>query len=87
MNDIDTAPIHFIHTYTRVAPFFSEMAILWGFLRYTTKGQKFWPYGLFKAARSKRKKKFKNQVWLKMLRIVQFSEKCKNSKNFSKSAK
>ena len=37
--------------------FFSEMAILWGFLRYTTKGQKFWPYGLFKAARPKRPKK------------------------------
>ena len=42
----------------RVESFFSEMAILWGLLRYTTKGQKFWPYGLFKAARPKRPKKF-----------------------------
>ena len=35
----------------------------------------------------KGQKNFKNQVWLKMLRIVQFSEKCKNSQKISKSAR
>ena len=83
--DIYCASTSIYRPITRMESFFSEMAILWGLLRYTTKGQKFWPYGLFKAARPKRPEK--NQVWLRMLRIVQFSEKCKNSQNFSKRAK
>ena len=48
-----------LHMYVRVASFFSDLAILWALLRYTTKGRKFWPLGLFKAARPKKAKKLK----------------------------
>ena len=48
-----------VYVVDRVAPFFSDMAILWGLLRYTTKGRKFSPLGLFKAARPKKAKKSK----------------------------
>ena len=57
--DIYCASTSIYRPITRMESFFSEMAILWGLLRYTTKGQKFWPYGLFKAARPKRPKKTK----------------------------
>ena len=69
---------------SRVESFFSEMAILWGLLRYTAKGQKFWPYGFFKAARPKRPINFRNQVWPKMLSIVLFSENAKIAKKIQK---
>ena len=72
--DIYCASTSIYRPITRMESFFSEMAILWGLLRYTTKGQK-------------GQKNFKNQVWLKMLRIVQISEKYKNSQEISKSAK
>ena len=64
--------------------FFSEMAILWGFLRYTTKCQKFWLYGLFKAARPKRKKILKIKYGSKCLELFNSARNAKIAKNFQK---
>ena len=44
----------------------------------------FCPLGLFKAARPKRPINFRNQVWPKMLSIVQFSENAKIAKKIQK---
>ena len=50
--DIYCASTSIYRPITRMESFFSEMAILWGLLRYTTKDQKFWPYGLLKILKS-----------------------------------
>ena len=75
-----------VYLTNRVAPFFSEMAILWGLLRYTTKGQKFWSYGLFKAARPKRKKILKIKYGSKCLELFNSARNAKIAKQIQKAS-